>query len=286
MDSGINIFDEEWLDFSFHGSDDENYYHGFEVEDSFSIENSVGRVFDFDLVIASKDGIQKEYLLLTYPRSFDIGEDLHIVLRNYAIGLNSKLDKLSYINLVTICKKFKLNSIQLSGLIGELALILFFVQRGDYLIIESWHKDTQDSFDFYNHQMVLEVKSTRSLIRKHLVKFDQYRKMANAALDRKAYYVSVMIGTNFSSHGIKDLVRSIEEELSSEPLVKFREKIRFYEDLLTSEITFDIDEVLNTIKFYDVTQLPNLSFETKLIEDSSLSYNVFFDLIEDTTIDF
>ena len=37
MDSGINIFDEEWLDYSFHGLDDENFYHGFEIVDSFPI---------------------------------------------------------------------------------------------------------------------------------------------------------------------------------------------------------------------------------------------------------
>ena len=151
MDSGINIFEEEWLDFSFHGLDDENFYHGFEVLDSFSIEN-VGRIFEFEFVKAFKNGSQKDYLLLTYPRSFDISEDLYIVLKNYAIGLNTQLDKLAYINLVTICKKFKLNSIQLSGLIGELALILFFVQRGDTLIIEPWHRHSKDSFDFYNHQ--------------------------------------------------------------------------------------------------------------------------------------
>ena len=284
MDSGINIFDENWLDFSFHGLDEENFYHGFEILDSFLIENFVGKIFEFDFVIASKDGIQKDYLLLTYPRSFDIGEDLHIVLTNYAIGLNSKLDNLAYINLVTICKKFKLNSIQLSGLIGELALILLFVQRGDTFIIESWHKDTQDSFDFYNHKLVLEVKSTRSLMRKHVVKYDQYLKMTKAALDRKVYYVSVMIGTNFSRHGVKDLVRSIEDELSSEPLVMFQEKMRFYEDLLTSEITFDIEEVLNTIKFYDVTELPKLDFNATLIEKETLRYDVYFNLLEEISL--
>lgn len=280
MDSGINIFDEEWLDYSFHGLDDENFYHGFEIVDSFPIEN-VGSTFQFDLVVASKDGSQKDYLLLTYPRGFDIGEDLYIVLKNYAIGLNTCLDKLAYINLVTICKKFKLNSIQLSGLIGELALILFFVQRGDRFIINSWHKDAQDSFDFHNHQLVLEVKSTRSLLRKHLVKYEQHLKMIKAAFDRNVYYVSVMIGTNFDRHGIKDLVRAIEDELSSEPLVMFQDKMRFYEDFLTSEITFDIEEVLNTIKFYDVMELPKLEFNPTLIEKDTLRYDVYFELLKD-----
>ena len=283
MDSGINIFEEEWLDFSFHGLDDENFYHGFEVLDSFSIEN-VGRIFEFEFVKAFKNGSHKDYLLLTYPRSFDISEDLYIVLKNYAIGLNTQLDKLAYINLVTICKKFKLNSIQLSGLIGELALILFFVQRGDTFIIESWHKDSKDSFDFYNHQLVLEVKSTRSLLRKHLVKYEQHLKMTKAALDRSVYYVSVMIGTNFNRHSIKDLVRSIEEELSSEPLLMFQEKMLFYEDFMTSEITFDIEEVLNTIKFYDVTELPTLEFNPTLIEKETLRYDVYFNLLEEAIL--
>lgn len=283
MDSGISIFDEEWFDFSFHGLDDDNFYHGFEVVDPFPVEN-VGRIFDFEFVIAYKEGAQKDYLLLTYPRSFDIGEDLYIVLKNYATGLNTRLDKLAYINLVTICKKFKLNSIQLSGLIGELALILFFVRRDDTFIIESWHKDSKDSFDFYNHQLVLEVKSTRSLLRKHLVKYEQHLKMTKAALDRNVYYVSVMIGTNFNRHGIKDLVRSIEDELSSELLLMFQEKMLFYEDLLTSEITFDIEEVLNTIKFFDVTELPILEFNPTLIDKETLRYDVYFNLLEEVTL--
>lgn len=284
MDRGVKIFDEEWLEYSFHGSDEVNFYHGFEIQDSFPIENIVGKIFEFDFVIASRDGIQKDYLLLNYPRSFDIGEHLHIVLTNYAIGLNSILDNLAYINLVTICKKFKLNSINLSGLIGELATILFFVRQGHHFIIESWHKDSHDSFDFYNHQLVLEVKSTRSLLRKHIVKYDQYQKMTKVGLERNVFYVSVMIGTNYSRHGIKDLVRLIEDELSSDILAMFQEKIRFYDDLLTSEITFDIEEVLSTIKFYDVNELPKFDFNATLIEKETLRYEVYFNLLKEMSL--
>ena len=282
MDNDINIFDEEWLDCSFHGRR-RKFLPWIRSFGSIFYEN-VGKIFEFEFVVASRDGSKSDYLLLTYPRAFDIGEDLYIVLKNYALGLNKPLDIFAYINLVTICKKFKLNSIQLSGLIGELALILFFVRRGETFIIDAWHKDSKDPFDFYNHKVVLEVKSTRSLLRKHLVKYEQHLKMTKASLDRSVYYVSVMIGTNFNSHSIKDLVRSIEEGLSSEPLLMFQEKMFFYEEFLSSEITFDIEEVLNTIKFYDVTELPILEFNTTLIEKETLRYEVHFNLLEDTIV--
>lgn len=103
---------------------------------------------------------------------------------------------------------------EVSGLWAE----LWVIAKSDNVahVMEAWHKDTFERFDFSWESNCVEVKSTVRDIRIHEFALEQL----SVPLDGQGYVVSMMLQPLTGGVGILELVGEIEASLSSMPHLK------------------------------------------------------------------
>lgn len=269
------------LEFSFHTKDELKLYHGFQVKYDFEIIPKIADVFNFEFVNIESTHLNGRFLLVSYSIDFDTGEDLFRILLAYAKGLNGLFNEDNYKNIYLTCKKFKFKNKSVIGLIGELAFIYNKVIKEDYKVIDMWHADVNDTFDFYNSEYIFEVKTTKSIIRKHTINYIQLTNLVNSEVNRKAYLVSLQLFKSDEAHTLGDLVDLIKSKLNTEKLSIFLNKLEFYSDLLKNEYRFNVNDLIGSMKYFIPSTLPSVQFDRGQIDEENLKFIMILENLND-----
>lgn len=160
-------------------------------------------------------------------------------------------------NLIKLFEKIsKKRNIDLLGFWGELFTIKHLRQKE--LLIEGWHPETNDTFDFVIKNNALEIKTSTSNDRKHHFSFDQLN-----SKDKKIIVVSILLRKSRTGYSLMDLKNKILMEISNESLKdKFQEIFditigsKTQEDL--NEAIYNYEYARNNILFYDSQNVPRI----------------------------
>jgi hypothetical protein len=150
-------------------------------------------------------------------------------------------------------KLSKTSTKSILGLWGELFLISIS-KRSEY-IINSWHKEANDKFDFNDGTDKLEVKTTTLNRRKHHFEIKQLKKFTNSI----TVIASIITSETDNGTSIGDLVNRIKQNISNDLYEKLiikifdviGDKINEIED-----IRFDYKIAESEIKFYFSEEIP------------------------------
>ena len=166
------------------------------------------------------------------------------------------------------------------GLIGELLLILS--AKNTQAAVEAWHVAISSRIDFTFQDFKLEIKTTSTSKRSHVIKQSQI----DLIDDKKLVIASVIIEQCDNGKNIYDLVQDIKDKLhnKSKSIAKLMNLVT---DLIgidlikSSDYRIDIRTALNSIQFHDSSEIPLI--ENKYISPyiSNLTYLVDFSKLKE-----
>lgn len=148
----------------------------------------------------------------------------------------------------------------LQGLWAEL-FIIEQAKSPEYLL-QAWHISPNDKFDFNDGRDKIEVKSTRTVRRVHKFSLEQLHPNTNSNL----IIASVFVIETGKGKTIFDLKDSICKKVSDLGL-QFRlneiivQTLGFDFDKV-NDISFDYQQALDTLMFYDVRDIPTIAIES------------------------
>lgn len=137
------------------------------------------------------------------------------------------------------------------GLWAELFVIIFLNECYGVNVIENWHSDSYNKYDFsITNNVKLEVKSTLKEIREHKFSHEQVYTGDDVVIS------SVMLRQDDSGVTLIDLYNKILTYVSSYSFISKMEKelVKFDTD---SMMKFDYEYALSNIKFYLNKRVPN-----------------------------
>ena len=100
-------------------------------------------------------------------------------------------------------------NIDLTGLWGELFIINFL--RSTEILIQAWHSENNDLFDFFLNNIALEIKTTTKNDRKHTFKFEQL----NSTNTNKIIIGSIMLKKSRTGVSLLDLKNKILKKINN-----------------------------------------------------------------------
>jgi len=156
------------------------------------------------------------------------------------------------------------------GLWGELFLI--YVSTNKEFLIDSWHINNSDTFDFNDGSTKLEVKTTTKGQRIHNFRLNQILK----SIEAESLIVSIMTSRIELGISVKDLIIKINKNLINDYKIKLMEKVvdAAGNKLPEFKSKFDATTAVNCYKFYKASTIP--SIHHNCIIDPEVS-NVNFD---------
>ena len=159
----------------------------------------------------------------------------------------------------------------LQGLWAELLVIER--SKSPAYLLQSWHVSPNDKFDFNDGIDKIEVKSTRNVRRIHTFSLEQLHPNVNANL----LIASVFVIETGHGRTIFDLKNSICKKVSDLKL-QYRLNEIIVQTLgrdfdKVNDVSFDYQQALDTIAFYDYQDIPSIAIENI---PKSLS-NIHFD---------
>lgn len=223
--------------------------------------------------VALHEGV---YLTVSYSVDSEDHEHLEFLLQNFFAGFVKPIGQDQIQGILGILRRFQNKRKDVTGLIGELIFILSSLSKGD--AVQAWHISKDSIFDFNFKTGIYEVKCTSSLLRKH--KLNHFQHKALTEIKEATYYVSLILNRNFPTNTIMDLVSRIEVHLSAEHKVLFSKKLDAYNDILSSQMKFDIDSTLNSLKIYETRHFQGLISHKDVIEAKDISFSLNFNRIE------
>lgn len=166
------------------------------------------------------------------------------------------------------------------GLWGELFLI--YKSKDLNYIVESWHINKTDRFDFNDSINKLEVKTTKKNERIHHFSLNQLDKLQSS----NTLICSIMTSEVGKGISVFELYERILSELDNNVKHVFRDK--FFQicgsDLISFNTKFDLGMAKSSCKFYSVSSIPSIDFGsiqsgvTNVEFDSNLQTVKFLDL--------
>ena len=144
----------------------------------------------------------------------------------------------------------------LIGLWGELFVISS--SKNVDSLVQAWHPETTDIFDFYSQNQALEIKTTTSNDRIHNFSYEQLN-----AGNEKLIICSIILRFNRSGKSLEDLKNEILSQLKSKDLKEQFELI-YYKTLGETtdedieEYKFDYSYAEENIRYFDLTNVPRL----------------------------
>jgi hypothetical protein len=221
--------------------------------------------FQKNCKLISKEGDKSDgiYTIVSLKTdSEDIGKyfvnTLHNLVKQLELNpsfVQIKTELNNLINLFRSLSKPAKKTIQ--GLWTEL---LFINQSNDVeYVIKSWHKGKNDRYDFNDGIDKVEIKSTSKNDRIHRFSLSQLKEIKDTV---------IIIGSTFTvetGKGINanDLIETISEKVSDPSLI-----LKIYHEVAETmgdefenifDIYFDYNLALNSIQYFDVRDIPNLS---------------------------
>jgi hypothetical protein len=167
--------------------------------------------------------------------------------------LKSEIRKL--VDLFSNFNKVPLKTIQ--GLWGELFLIEQ-AKNPEYLI-QSWHANSRDKFDFNDGKDKIEVKSTSQVRRKHTFSLEQLNPNQNSNLLIASLFV-VQTGNGKSIFDLKDTIYQKVQNLQLQfHLNEILSQILGSEFDKVFDVYFDYQQAHDTLVFYDFKDIPTIN---------------------------
>lgn len=194
--------------------------------------------------------------------------------------LNNTLDEI--FKLLEIFKKLLLPATKtIQGVWSE----LFVIERSsdpDYMI-NSWHVNPRDIYDFNDGTDKIEVKSTKQQERSHIFSLNQL----NPNPETGVMVVSLLIQETGIGKNIEDLIVSIEERVGQKEYEHLLEIVHQalgdkFED--SFEVYFDYHYACDNIEFYNAEIIPGILKKHVPKEISEVKFKVNLDLIENVSI--
>ena len=195
----------------------------------------------------SNDNSTKELFLMSLER----------ILENIPNEVSEiKIDELTK-KLVKLFEKLsnKIN-IDLTGFWGELFIIDYL--KSTELLVEAWHSETNDLFDFFLKNLALEVKTTTKNDRKHIFKFEQLNSKSN-----KIIIGSIMLKRSRAGKSLLDLKKKILKKISKTELIEKVNEI--YAIMVANKTQKDLDSekysyeyAKENISFFDSVEIPRI----------------------------
>ena len=195
----------------------------------------------------SNDNSTKELFLMSLER----------ILENIPNEVSEiKIDELTK-KLVKLFEKLsnKIN-IDLTGFWGELFIIDYL--KSTELLVEAWHPETNDLFDFFLKNLALEVKTTTKNDRKHIFKFEQLNSKSN-----KIIIGSIMLKRSRAGKSLLDLKKKILKKISKTELIEKVNEI--YAIMVANKSQKDLDSekysyeyAKENISFFDSVKIPRI----------------------------
>ena len=195
----------------------------------------------------SNDNSTKELFLMSLER----------ILENIPNEVSEiKIDELTK-KLVKLFEKLsnKIN-IDLTGFWGELFIIDYL--KSTELLVEAWHPETNDLFDFFLKNLALEVKTTTKNDRKHIFKFEQLNSKSN-----KIIIGSIMLKRSRAGKSLLDLKKKILKKISKTELIEKVNEI--YAIMVANKSQKDLDSekysyeyAKENISFFDSVEIPRI----------------------------
>ena len=126
------------------------------------------------------------------------------------------------------------------------------------MLIEAWHPDNNDTFDFLIRNQALEIKTTTSNDRKHHFSYEQLNSKNTSII-----VGSVLIRKSRTGTSLLDLKNRILEEINKKHL---KEKLQEnYDIMIGSKSQTDLDNAkyiydyaADNIKFFDSKKVPRI----------------------------
>ena len=170
----------------------------------------------------------------------------------------------------------------LIGLWGEL-FIIYSCKDHESLknLINSWHTDNHETFDFYMSNQALEVKTTLKGSRKHHFSYEQL-----SSNNINLVISSILLRETTTGLSVIDLKEKIEKSLDDEICIN---KLNNLFDLITLNSTeddmnktkFDLDWASRNILFFDQKNVPKINeklqrgvSDVKFVSDLTNSKNI------------
>lgn len=146
-------------------------------------------------------------------------------------------------------------NIKETGLWGELFLI--YVSSNKEYLIDSWHINNSDTFDFNDGNNKLEVKTTTKNKRIHNFRLNQILKSINA----EAIIVSIMTNKITLGISVKDLINKIKLNISNDYKIKLTEKVvdAAGDNLINFKSKFDETTAKESYEFYTASTIPSIN---------------------------
>lgn len=160
-------------------------------------------------------------------------------------------------NLIKLFEKISnKKNIDLLGFWGELFTIKYLRQKE--LLIEGWHPETSDTFDFLIKNSALEIKTSTSNERKHHFSFEQLNPN-----NKNIIVGSILIRKSRSGCSLLDLKNKILEEIDKKNL---KDKVQEIYDIMTGsktqedleEVRYSYEYAKDNIMFYDSENVPRI----------------------------
>ena len=141
----------------------------------------------------------------------------------------------------------------LRGLWAELFIIL----ESDTVdsLVDRWHVDSRDRFDFFNHPYALQIKATAGPERTHHFILQQLRPDDHL----QNFLASIIVPTSQDGSSPLELMEQIEEGLSTQA---HRDKLRSLartiggSALLDADVRFDAAQARSSLRIFDCATIP------------------------------
>ena len=157
-------------------------------------------------------------------------------------------------SLIELYRKISQNrNNDLVGFWGEL-FVIYKLKSSD-LLVEAWHPETTDTFDFFLKNQALEIKTTSSNDRKHQFSYEQLN-----TRNKKIIIASIMIRKSRAGKNLLNLKNLIIKKLKKKVN---KEKVQKMYDTMTGlkskkeleDISFNYEYSRDNLNFYDVKPL-------------------------------
>lgn len=147
----------------------------------------------------------------------------------------------------------KISKTTLIGLIGE--LITIYIADNKDKLINAWHTQNSENFDFYKENVALEIKSTLKNSRIHAFKINQLYNPKIKILVGSVLIKEKINGVNFDK--ICDHIKSsiVDKEIEKKFITNL------YKILKTSYVNdfeIDLDYSINNFLIYDAEKIPKI----------------------------
>ena len=244
-------------------------------------------LFDTECEISTPNGTTKRnYTILSLKSEDETMERVFIsVCSDISELLGENPDYIKVIKVVNTMRDLFSKILQVSkkeetGLWGELFLI--YISSDKELLIDSWHVNPRDTFDFNDGNTKLEVKTTTRNERIHTIKLNQILK----SIESCSLICSIMTSRIDLGVSVIDLIDKISVNIKVEYRQKLINKVldSAGENFKNFKNRYDLKTSKNSFKFYNANNIPSINTKHISNDISNIKFDVSLENIKDVNI--